>query len=199
MADVSQKLYDKLVAGLLENDAQCIGQIYDAYSDALYGIVFRILKDEEEAADCLQEVFVRIWKNRLQFNPEKGRLFTWMSRIARNTAINVMNSKGFSQRTKIQSSSDAVYNSGKHYSLSVETLDLKGLVSRLEEKYLVIIDLLYFQGFTQQEASDHLNIPLGTVKTRVKGALKQLRKNYSEQLIILMFCGMHLFNSISIL
>ena len=183
MSQVSYNVHERLVVGLKNDEPEVIGLLYDTYSDALYGIILRIVKYEEEAADCLQEVFVRIWKNRAKYNSEKGRLFTWMSRIARNTALNVIESKGYKARSQIQNPDESVYKNESQYSLPVETLGLRGLVSNLEQKYSEIIDLLYFQGFTQKEASEHLDLPLGTVKTRAKNALQQLRKIYLEVVI----------------
>ncbi len=175
---ISKQAYQRICDQLQARDQACIPLIYDHYGDALYGIIYRIVGREEDAAEVLQDTFVKIWKNGATYDPERGRLFTWMINIARNLAINQRNSKSFRQQTNIQTDEKLVYLSDKSRETVPETLDVKGMLQKIDEKYRTVISLLYLQGYTQQEVSDRLQIPLGTVKSRVKIGLRELRKWY---------------------
>ena len=170
---------DELIAKLQSKDKKVVAILYDKYAPALYGIVLRLMKDKSSADDCLQEVFVRIWKNGHSYDPSRARLFTWMAVIARNTALNMIQSKSFREHSQIQKVENVVHiDTRKPVRQNPETMDLRGVVSQLDKKYADIIRLIYFEGYTQKEVSDELDIPLGTVKTRVKKAMGKLRSYY---------------------
>lgn len=175
---LSKQAYQRICDQLQARDQACIPLIYDAYGDALYGIIYRIVGREEDAAEVLQDTFLKIWENGATYDPERGRLFTWMVNIARNLAINRRNSKGFRQQSEVQTDEKLVYLSDRSRETQPETVDVKGMLQKIDEKYRTVISLLYLQGYTQQEVSDRLQIPLGTVKSRVKIGLRELKKWY---------------------
>lgn len=170
--------HDFLVDLLKNNPEKAIPILYDKYSSSLYGVVLRIVKVEEDAQDLLQEIFVKIWKKRDLFDHEKGRLFTWMMQIARNTSINFIQSKSQKIKEKIHPIDAGVYHINSKNKINVETLDMVYLLDKLEEKYREVIELAYFQGYTQKEISDRLEIPLGTVKSCVRIGIRKLRNIY---------------------
>lgn len=154
--------------------------LYDNYASALFGIIHRIIQNDEIAEDVLQESFLKIWNNFEMYDPAKGRLFTWMLNIARNMAIDMVRSKEFIQKQKNRGLSDSV-SSADFQDLSAynpETIGLREMVRKLEPEYKQIIDLLFFGGYTQSEAAEKLNLPLGTVKTRSRAAIQKLRYNF---------------------
>jgi RNA polymerase sigma-70 factor (ECF subfamily) len=172
--DIEQR---ELIKQLKNGDKRSFELLYTNYSSALYGVVYRILQTEDAAADVMQETFVKIWKKIDSFDENKGRLYTWMLNIARNTAIDKVRKLKREGRVEIQTFENFVGNSTIHQTtMSVDHLGVKEVVEQLDEEYKVIIDYLYFGGYTQQEVSDELNIPLGTVKTRARTAMKKLRK-----------------------
>ena len=161
---------------LKERSEKAFGYLYDNYSGALYGVVHSIITDIETANDVLQEVFLNIWKKIDLYDPSKGRLFTWMLNIARNAAIDKFRSKGFRDSLKNQPISENVdINVGWAINPAISDVGLRKIVSRLKDEQRVLIDLSYFQGFTHEEIAKAMNIPLGTVKTRIRSALIQLR------------------------
>lgn len=166
----------ELIALLKEQSREAFHYLYDNYSGALFTIINQIVADKDTAADVLQEVFVNIWQKMDMYNPEKGRLFTWMLNIARNAAIDKVRSKGYRDNLKNQPLAENV-NSGISVSIPATTSDvgLKKMLTKLKEEYRTLIDLSYFQGFTHDEISRMMGIPLGTVKTRIRTALSQLR------------------------
>ena len=166
-----------LIYRLQAQDKTVVGELYDLYSDTLYGIVLRIVQQEALAQDVLQEAFVKIWKNGHRYDSSKGTLFTWMLNICRNTAIDKTRSANYRRQSKIHAIDQSVYNDEKwSYEQNPDHIGLQQEVVKLEEKYREIIELIYFQGYTQQEVTEHLNLPLGTVKSRVRIGLRELRK-----------------------
>lgn len=166
-----------LISRLQAQDKSVIGELYDLYSDTLYGIVLRIVQQEGLAQDVLQESFVKIWKNGSKYDTSKGTLFTWMLNICRNTAIDKTRSANYKRRDKIHVIDQTVYNNEKwSCEQKPDHIGLHQEVINLEAKYREIIELIYFQGYTQKEVTEHLNIPLGTVKSRVRIGLRELRK-----------------------
>lgn len=165
--------------------------LYEHYADTLFGVIKTIVKDDSLAKDVLQESFVKIWKKGHLYDSKKSRLFTWLVTIVRNTAIDKIRSVQNRSGKEIQMPDYDVNSSGTT-SLSVDTLDVKDHMEHLELKYKLVIHALFFQGMTQREASKALDIPLGTVKSRLRFGMKQLRKIFgdSEITIILLIMMM---------
>jgi RNA polymerase sigma factor (sigma-70 family) len=169
---------DELVSLLQNRDVQAFSYLYDNYCGALYGIIYKMVEDKELAEDILQESFVKIWNNFSNYNNAKGRLFTWMLNITRNLAIDTLRSKGYKKQAKIQGYENSVDNLVEN-TASTERFDSLGVrnhLARLKNDQKQIIDLAYFSGFTQEEIAKQLSIPLGTVKTRMRTAIMELRK-----------------------
>ena len=166
----------ELVVMLNEQDSSAFNYLYDHYSGALYTIINQIVQEKETANDVLQEVFVNIWKKMNTYDPTKGRLFTWMLNIARNAAIDKIRSKAFRDNQKNQPISENE-STGPYLSsdAGVNDVGLKKVLMTLSDEYRRLIDLSYFQGFTHEEIAKMLGIPLGTVKTRIRTAISQLR------------------------
>jgi RNA polymerase sigma factor (sigma-70 family) len=165
----------ELVVLLQQRNESAFGYLYDNYSGALFGIVNAIVTDKEIANDVLQNVFVNIWRKIESYDAVKGRLFTWMLNIARNAAIDEVRSKGFRDSQKNQPIGDSGEIAGAVTGPAIDDVGLKKVLTRLKGDLRVLIDMSYFQGFTHEEISRALNIPLGTVKTRIRSALTQLR------------------------
>jgi RNA polymerase sigma-70 factor (ECF subfamily) len=164
---------NQLVASLRQKDDQAFSYLYDHYSGALYGVIRQIVADAELSNDVLQETFVNIWRRMDSYDENKGRLFTWMLNIARNAAIDKTRSKGFQQGLKqLPLDGDLVQPSVKP---GIDDLGLKKLIYKLKDEHRLLIDLSYFQGYTHEQIAQALHIPLGTVKTRIRSALTQLR------------------------
>lgn len=173
---------EELLPLLLKKDDRSFKLLYDNYSKSLYGIIFNLIKDKEEAEDVLQEVFVKIWKNIDTYNTSKGRLYTWMLNIARNTSIDKLRSKGFNNNQKNLSTDNFVHildDNSKSIN-KIDAIGIKEFIKKLKPKCIQLIDLLFFKGYTQQEASDELEIPLGTVKTQNRNCMNELRLMINE-------------------
>ncbi len=159
-----------------------MGILYDNYSAALYGVISRIVQNDEMSEDVLQDAFLKIWNNFSQYDSTKGRLFTWMVNIARNQAIDKVRSKDFVNQGKNQSLDKIVsfVDLNKSSSYNPDTIGLKEMVNKLETEYKQIIDLIFFEGYSQSEAAEKLSIPLGTIKTRSRAAISKLRQQFES-------------------
>ena len=176
MQAVNKYSEQELVMLLKQRQQSAFSYLYDNYSSALYTIVFNVVNDETIAADTLQEVFVKIWKQIETYDDSKGRLFTWMLNIARNAAIDTIRSKSYQNSKQNNELTENNFDAAGTVQTNTDSIGLKKIVYTLKEEYRTLIELSYFQGYTQDEISKMLDIPLGTVKTRMRTALTQLRQ-----------------------
>jgi len=172
---------EELVNALRHREKMAAEALYDMYSASLYGVIVRIVIDTAIAEDVLQESFVKIWQSFSSYSADKGRLFTWMVNIARNLSIDKIRSKDFKNQTKNQELENNVtfIDEQKNTVYKPELLGIRDLVQKLKPEQKSILDLVYFNGYTHVEAADELGVPLGTIKTRLRMAIQQLRKSFN--------------------
>ena len=153
-------------------------EIYDIFSESLYGVILSIVKNEHDASDVLQESFLKIWKKIASYNPQKGTFFTWILNITRNTAIDKFRVNNVNRRNvKLN---DEIANVSHYGSIKIDFIGLKELLGNLNPEQIEVVDKLFFKGATHIEAAKELNLPLGTVKSRIRAALIKLRKYYES-------------------
>ena len=179
---MSTLLEKHIVELLQERNDKAISLLYEHYGDTLYGVAKKVVRDEELAQDVLQESFVKIWKKSDSYDASKAKLFTWLFRITRNTAIDKLRSVNTKSDKEIQMDVSDVYNLGVD-SIRPEFIDVRENLDKIEDKYQIVLEALFFHGMTQQEASDELDIPLGTIKSRLKIGLRELKKIYGSSMI----------------
>ena len=147
------------------------------YGDSMHGVIYNIVKDAAIADELVQDVFIKAWNKGGTYSIKKGRFFTWLINIARNTAIDKVRSKAFKQ-SKQNLNADFfvdIIMSNENLDHQTDAIGIKKFVTNLGEKCKEIIELLYFKGFTQKEASEELSMPIGTVKTRNRNCIQDLR------------------------
>jgi RNA polymerase sigma factor (sigma-70 family) len=170
-----------LILALRKKEKIAAEALYDMYSSSLYGIIYRVVQQQELAEDLLQETFVKIWNSFTAFDSQKGRLFTWMVNIARNLSIDKLRSKDFKNNAKNQDIENTVnfVDEQRNTVINLDTLGVRELVDKLKPDQKSILDLIYFRGYTHIEAAEELSIPLGTVKTRLRTGIITLRKFFN--------------------
>lgn len=170
----------ELVTALKKHDKHAFEYLYHNYKGALLAVIKQVIVDEETAGDVLQEAFVTTWKNIEKYDPAKGKLFTWLYNVTRNSAINTTRSKTFKSQQKNDSLDNYVSYSENlpGQELNINKIGLRKQVHLLREDYKNVLELSYFSGYTHEEISKILNIPEGTVKTRLRNALIELRKQF---------------------
>ena len=166
---------DELLTSLKQHNEQAYSFLYDNYSKAIFTIIKQIIPQQEVAEDILQEVFVKVWQNIHSYDVSKGRLYTWMISIARNLSIDRTRSKEFNKQSKTASLQDNVHISGNTEENKISDIGLKKVLTSLPADNAKLIDLAYFKGYTQEEISKIMMIPVGTVKTRMRSAISFLR------------------------
>lgn len=172
-----------LIEKLNQRDQQAFQWLYDQYSPALYGVVLRIVRDEEQAQDILQDIFVKIWKNLDGYDAGKGRLFTWMLNVSRNTAIDALRARKAQPSSAIRTDEDNVHIIDRQHNTqqpNPEHIGVQDVVNQLRPERKQLIDLVYFGGYTHEEAAEELKLPLGTVKTRIRAALQELKQLFKS-------------------
>ncbi|WP_316823591.1 RNA polymerase sigma factor [Pedobacter gandavensis] len=172
---------DQLILTLKAQDTYAMKALYDMYSASLFGVISRIVLHTEVAEDILQETFLKIWNSADGYDPSKGRLFTWMMNIARNLAIDKLRSKDFKNASKNQDIENNVgsIDAEKDTTFNADLIGLKDMVTKLKPEFNQVLNMVYFKGYTHVEAAEELDLPLGTVKTRIRMAILELRKHFN--------------------
>lgn len=170
---------EQLIVEFQNKDIKAFEKLYKMYNKSILGVIFNIVRDKDIAEEILQDVFIKAWDNCTSFNLDKGRFFTWILNIARNTAIDKTRSKSFKNGQKNLNSDyfvDILETSESLDSLT-DIIGIKNFVDKLSEKCKIVIDYLYFKGYTQKEMSEELDMPIGTIKTRNRACINVLRNN----------------------
>ena len=166
----------EIIKYLKNKERRGLELIYDNYAAALYTIAIKIVQKEAIAKDVVQESLIKIWKNGHSYDSSKGSLFNWMLNIVRRKAIDKTRSPNFHKNGRIQPLNPLDFEQQWSSQLNTNAIGLKEMVNNLDENYRIIIELVYFQGYTQKEIMQELDLPLGTVKSRIRIALRELRK-----------------------
>ncbi|WP_339842208.1 RNA polymerase sigma factor [uncultured Maribacter sp.] len=170
---------DQLVEQFKKKDPSAFEKLYGMYAVNICGVINTIVKNDGIAQEICQDVFIKIWNNSESYNSSKGRFFTWILNIARNAAIDEIRSRSYKNERKNLSADYfvGILQNKEDEDSVVDTKGLRNLVKNLKEKCVQIIELLYFRGYTQKDAAEELDIPIGTVKTRNRSCISQLREN----------------------
>ncbi len=154
--------------------------LYSMYSASLMGIIQRVISDNEIAEDVLQEGLVKIWNSIQHYDPAKGRLFTWMVNVVRNLSIDKVRSKDYRNHSKNQDLENHVNSIDiqRNSENKPELIGVKDLLQKLKPEQKIIVEMIYFQGYTHVEVAEELSMPLGTVKTRLRMGITELRKYF---------------------
>jgi len=171
----------EIVLLLHQRDLRGMNALYDQYGNYIFGLICKIIKHDDIAETVLQDTFLKVWNQIELFSIEKGRFITWVINIARNTAIDMTRSKNYKQTLNLISLENVPANTNiTNIGVRMENLDIRDIVSGLDQKYYEVIELIYFKGFTHVEVAEELDIPLGTVKGRVRKAFKDLREIFES-------------------
>ncbi len=179
--DESRRLVERLRA----RDATALGELYDLYGVVVYSIILRIARDRATSEDLTQEVFLRVWNRIPSFDTERGSLSTWVLTIARHSAIDFLRSRGGKQ-ARLNISMETLErpltggNAETELQSATDAKKVRAAMARLEPKHRQLLELAYFDGLSQSEMAEKLELPLGTVKTWVRTALRQLRENLQQ-------------------
>ncbi|MCB0279541.1 MAG: sigma-70 family RNA polymerase sigma factor [Calditrichaeota bacterium] len=185
VADKSEESKAKeleLIRQIADKDQQALAELYDLYRTFLFGLIIKIVKKREESEEVLQEVFVQIWEKASTFDYQKGNVYVWLVTLTRNKAIDKIRSKSY-RNNNLNSDID-------DYSMYLEAESVNGLsytihnerskfvqeaLNQIPAEQRELLELAYFEGYSQSDLAEKLNLPLGTVKTRMRSGMKKLQ------------------------
>ena len=180
----SQERQDVVLRLLRQRDEEGMRLLFKHYSGALMTIIAPIIPRKEVAEEVLHDVLIKVWSNIDSYDDGKSRFFTWMARIARNAAIDKTRSKNFRKSGKTDEITDIVSRRKElSQTPSIEHIGITAILDKLDAKHRAVIELLYLKDYTQSEAAKELDLPLGTVKTRSRRAIMQLRELLKHEMI----------------
>jgi RNA polymerase sigma-70 factor (ECF subfamily) len=170
-----------LVARVSRGEHAALGELYDCHGSTVYSIALSILRDPGRAEDVTQDVFVTLWTQPERYNPDVGRFAPWFYRVARNRSIDIIRQR----RREVMPDEPAVFDlmlgasddsPADDVVLSSEAARVRAALRELPDEQRSLIELAYFGGYTQSQMAERLDIPLGTIKTRVRTGLRRLRE-----------------------
>ncbi len=177
----------ELVMRLQKRDPQALAELYDRYGRLAYSLIVRVVRDGALAEDLVQETFLRVWNRAQGFDAQRGALGPWLLAVARNRAIDYLRSASGRERNSVEleeSGHASLYTDMERDILaSDKARQIRAAMERLAPKQREVIELAYFEGLTQTEMAERMGEPLGTVKTWVRSALKNLRQEFGEAVI----------------
>lgn len=184
-SDPSNRDFDdenELIKRIANGDQKALETIYERYNNLVYSVILKIVLKSEDAEEVTQEIFLQLWNKAKYFDVNKGNVYVWLMTLTRNKAIDKIRSKHYKMEKQTNDleyvslfqSSDA--KSGLDASLSDErSVHVKAALSQLDEKQRILLEDAYYQGYSQTELAEKYEVPLGTVKTRMRSGLKKLR------------------------
>jgi RNA polymerase sigma-70 factor (ECF subfamily) len=179
---------EELMPWIAEKDPEAFEVFYDRHGGVAYSLAYRILGDRTAAEDCIQEAFISIWRSGARFDRTRGSVRSWTLSIVRNRAIDALRSKA-GKAPKLTFDDDAILEARPAEELTEEeamrhetATEVRGALSQLPDEQSKCIELAYFGGFSQSEIARMLNLPLGTVKGRMRLGLEKIRGELAEGL-----------------
>ena len=168
-----------LVLRMQRRDPLALAELYDRYGRLAYSLILRVVRDTGIAEDLVQETFLRVWNRVNGFDAQKGSIGPWLLAVARNRAIDYLRSAGGRERNAMEyeeSDHPALYcDMEKDILASDKARIVRSALDKLPPNHRQVIELAYFEGLSQTEMAERMGQPLGTVKTWVRTALKNLR------------------------
>lgn len=184
---MSELLDDKeLMRRIARKDTEALEEVYDRYERAVYAFAYRIVHDTMAAEEVVQELFMRVWNHAERYDRGQGKLSTWMFTIARNIAVDMLRRKSSRAAADavgdevLQVLPDTATDVEQEVTMNWERERIREAMMELREEQQQVIESIYFQGLTQHEVSEKFSIPLGTVKSRVRLAIRQLHGKLAE-------------------
>lgn len=171
----------QIVNYLKVNPDKAIELLYEYYYDSLFVVINKITRNKEKSEDALQETFFTVWLKAGCYNVQKSRLFTWLVGIAKNKAIDSI--RYYKRKCQDETNTISLNDENKFLQpitdeFNIDVIGLKENIAKITPKYGTVIEAAFLKEYTQQAIAEHINIPLGTVKARVKIGMRELRKIY---------------------
>lgn len=177
-----------LMEAIAAEDVRALEALYDRYSALVFSVAYRVLHDSHLAQDVAQEVFLRLWRQPTSFDPERGRFASWLMSVTRNRALDELRRVTRRVRAEDQdedpvadlASTDRLDDPALGAEIAEQRIAVRAAMTRLPPEQRRVIELAYFGGLTQVEIAERTGDALGTVKTRIRLAMRKLREALAE-------------------
>lgn len=172
----------ELISLIAEKDTHALEQLYNRYEHPMYCFAYQIVKDRMIAEEVIQELFMKIWNNPHQYRSDHGKLSSWMFSVTRNASIDHLRKKqhrihhALTENEDMLKISDTIQNTETEAENNWTRQQIRTALKELNPDQREVLETIYYEGLTQQEAAEHMNIALGTVKSRVRLAMKHLKE-----------------------
>ncbi len=176
---------DELLALIRERDQQALAEIYDRYGSLVYGMALKVLQNVVFAQEVTQDVFIKLWNKGASFDSTRGKFTSWLLAITKNASIDRLRRErkydpealfaDFGERLRKEVDSPGLISALE------ESLLIESMLERLPREQRLVIEMSFFRGYTQQEISERMGIPLGTVKTRMRLGMSKLREMWKKE------------------
>lgn len=172
---------NEIVSLIKNKDENGLSHLYDQYASTLMGLITRVVQSKELSEEILQQVFLKIWNKIDLYDESKSSFYTWIARISRNTAIDHRRLIGFKNQQKTDDIEQTDYRLKARTDINLAKIDTDYLMQSMDDKYRIVLDHIYLQGYSQSQTSELLDIPLGTIKTRLKKSIEILRATLKNE------------------
>jgi RNA polymerase sigma-70 factor (ECF subfamily) len=177
--------WEELVRGCARGDHAALSSLYDQTSSLVYGVALRVLSNPEDAEEVTIDVYSQVWRTAAQFEAARGSVMAWLVMLARSRAIDRTRSRATRMRVEApiadtacfaaqDAGPDRVTEAGQRRSR------VRAAMDRLSADQRRVVELAFFSGLSHSELADHLGVPLGTVKTRIRASMVKLRESLGE-------------------
>jgi RNA polymerase sigma factor (sigma-70 family) len=163
-----------------EDNKEALEQLYDRYEKLLFSFSYKILKQKELSEEAVQDVFMKLWRKKGFYAEHKGKFSSWLLTVTRNVCIDLLRKQTKNQVELMEKDMDIERTESLEETVTwnEERKVLKEAVGLLTTEQQEIVDLFYFKGYSQADIADKQKLPLGTVKGRIRLALKHLKNTY---------------------
>jgi RNA polymerase sigma-70 factor (ECF subfamily) len=179
---------EELIELIARRDPDAVRVLYERYGRLVYGLAAQLIGDDAAAEEVCQDVFMRVWDKSGTYRPDRGKVVTWLARITRNRAIDVLRSRR-SRGLDLPPSDEelavvpdgGIEDPGDRLWQSFREEEVREAVTALPRDQRQALSLAFFKGMTHTEIAEALGEPLGTVKTRIRDAMVKLRSSLGKQ------------------
>jgi len=183
---VTRSLDVDLYQCLIHKDQEAMEILYDRYEKLIYTFAFRLTKNHSVAEEVVQEVFFKIWNTHAAYDANKGKFSSWLLSISRNAAMDLIKKHSKNQHAEFEDRDSLIDSSQlpeEYAEENEQNSSINKAITRLKEDQQEMIQLFYFKGLSHEKIADRTGLPLGTVKSRIRLALKHLKGSLTLETI----------------
>ena len=182
---------EALVRLIVQARAEALGELYGRYGRLVFSLALNSVGNPVTAEEITQDVFLRVWQRARQYRPDRAKVSTWLTSITRHGAIDQLRRRGSRPEQHnvawaelAPGAEPSVNGPEQAAALAMERERVRAAIAQLPEEQQQVLALAYFQGLTQSQMAETLDLPLGTVKTRIRLGMQKLRDLLQEDQVV---------------